>query len=55
MYPSTPAAILRGADDEGEMGALHAAFRPQREANLRLRLDEHLRAGLEAGVFHEMP
>ena len=26
---------------------------PQREANLRLRLDEYLRVGLEAGIFHE--
>lgn len=53
MGPATSAAILRGADDEGEMGALHAVFRPQREANLRIRLEEYLRAGLQAGVFYE--
>lgn len=45
--------IRNGADDEGEMGAYHHVHRPQREANLRLRLDEYLRAGLEAGVFYD--
>jgi hypothetical protein len=46
-------AIRRGADDEGEMGVYHHVRRPQREANLRLRLDEYLRVGLEVGVFYE--
>lgn len=46
-------SIRRGADDEGEMGAYHHMHAPQREANLRLRLDEYLRIGLEAGIFHE--
>lgn len=50
---SSSVQILTGADDEGEMGAYHHVHKPQREANLRLRLDEYLRAGLEAGVFHE--
>ena len=45
--------IRTGADDEGEMGAYHHVHAPQRETNLRLRLDEYLRVGLEAGVFHE--
>jgi hypothetical protein len=47
------ADIRAGADDEGEMGAYHHVHGPQRETNLRLRLDEYLRIGLEAGVFHE--
>lgn len=47
------AAIRTGADDEGEMGAYHHLHKPQRETNLRLRLDEYLRVGLEAGVFYE--
>jgi hypothetical protein len=34
------------------LGAYHLLFAPQREANLRLRLDEYLRFGLEAGIFH---
>jgi hypothetical protein len=49
---ATADAIRRGADDEGEMGAAHRLFQPQREANLRTRLDEYLRFGLEAGVFY---
>jgi hypothetical protein len=34
------------------MGAFHDVFAPQRDTNLRIRLDEYLRFGLEAGVFH---
>jgi hypothetical protein len=52
LGPRTPDAILRGAHDEGEMGAFHHVYRPQREANVRLRLDEYLRVGLEAGIFY---
>jgi hypothetical protein len=44
--------IRRGADDESEMGAFHELYAPQREANLRARLDEYLRFGLEAGILH---
>ena len=45
-------AIRRGADDESEMGAFHDLYAPQREANLRSRLDEYLRFGLEAGILY---
>lgn len=45
--------ILTGADDESEMGAFHDLFQPQREINLKLRLKEYLRFGLEAGIFYE--
>jgi hypothetical protein len=45
--------IRRGADDEGEMGAFHHLYQPQRETNLRVRLDEYLRAGLQAGIVYE--
>ena len=44
--------IQAGADDESEMGALHHLYQHQREANLRIRLDEYLRFGLQAGIFH---
>lgn len=44
--------ICTGADDESAMGAFHDVFAPQRETNLGIRLDEYLRFGLEAGVFH---
>ena len=46
------AEIRRGADDESEMGAFHDLYAPQREANLRTRLDEYLRFGLEAGILY---
>jgi hypothetical protein len=49
----TPDAIRRGADDESEMGVFHSLFQPQRESDLITRLEEYLRVGLEAGVFHE--
>jgi hypothetical protein len=50
---ATPHEIRAGASDEGEMGAYHQLAAPQREANLRIRLEEYLRFGLEAGVFQE--
>ena len=49
----TPDIIRRGAEDEGEMGAFHHLYQPQRETNLRIRLAEYLRIGLEAGIFYE--
>lgn len=52
LTTATPAAILRGADDESEMGVFHHLFAAQREANLRIRLDEYLRVGLQAGIFY---
>jgi len=52
LRASTPTVLLRGASDEGEPGAMHALAQPQREANLRIRLDEYLRHGLGAGIFH---
>ena len=45
--------IDRGADDESEMGVFHDLYSPQREATLRLLLDEYLRFGLELGIFYE--
>ncbi len=49
---STHAAIRTGASDESELGATHELQAPQRETNLRIRLDEYLRYGLEAGFFY---
>jgi hypothetical protein len=43
--------IKRGADDESEMGVYHDLFQPQREGNLRTRLDEYTPAGMDAGIF----
>ena len=47
-----PREIRTGAEDESEMGAFHDMFAPQRETNLKIRLQEYLRFGLEAGVFY---
>jgi hypothetical protein len=46
-----PEVIARGASDEGEMGAFNFVQAAHRMANLRARLDEYLRVGLEAGTF----
>ncbi|GAB4070845.1 hypothetical protein GCM10028812_41140 [Ancylobacter sonchi] len=48
-----PVLIGTGADDEAEMGAFHSLFQAQRETNLRVRVSEYLRFGLEAGLFYE--
>jgi len=50
---AAPKQIRAGADDEAEMGAFHDLFQPQRESNVRVRLEEYLRFGLEAGVFYQ--
>ncbi|HEY5869612.1 MAG TPA: hypothetical protein VI542_29290 [Candidatus Tectomicrobia bacterium] len=52
LAPHCAVEIRTGADDEAEMGAWHTLYQPQREINLRVRLDEYLRFGLEAGVFY---
>ena len=44
--------IRLGADDGSEMGVFHDLFQPQRERHLRVRLNEYLRFGLEAGIFN---
>ncbi|SFM49877.1 hypothetical protein [Nitrosomonas communis] len=43
--------IKRGADDESEMGVFHDLFQPQREANLRTRLDEYIPAGSDVSII----
>jgi hypothetical protein len=50
----TADAVRRGAEDEGEMGAFHHLLASQRETNLRVRLAEYLRAGLESTMFYEI-
>lgn len=51
LYDTTAEEIKRGAEDESEMGVYHDLFQPQREANLRTRLDEYTPAGMDAGIF----
>jgi hypothetical protein len=48
-----PEPITTGADDEAEIGVFHDLYQPQRDAQLRARLEEYLRFGLEAGIFHQ--
>ena len=47
----TAIEITEGADDNSEMGVFHQLYQPLRVANLKTRLDEYLRFGLEAGIF----
>ncbi len=49
---ATDKTIREGAHDEGEMGVMHPLYQPQRETNLRIRLDEYLRFGLRAGIVY---
>ena len=52
LQHSSPPEIARGADDGSEMGVFHDLQQPQRETNLRVRLEEYLRFGLEAGIIY---
>lgn len=52
LRSSCAVQIRAGADDESEMGVYHLLYQPQREINLRERLDEYLRFGLEAGLIY---
>jgi hypothetical protein len=44
--------IVRGAEDESELGVFHDLFQPQRVENLRARLSEYCPAGMDAGVIY---
>jgi hypothetical protein len=49
---STPTEISSGAEDGSEMGTYAHLKQPQREANLRTRLEEYLPFGLAAGLIY---
>lgn len=51
LSASCPFEIVRGAEDEGELGVFHDLHHPQRLANLEGRLNEYIPAGMEAGVI----
>ena len=53
MIASTPDAIRRGADDEGEMGAFHFVQAPLREQDLEIRLEEYTPVGLNTGLIYQ--
>jgi hypothetical protein len=44
--------VRTGAEDGAEMGAFEQLKQPQREANLRIRLDEYMPYGLQAGILY---
>jgi hypothetical protein len=46
------AELLEGSSRRSDLGAFRDLMQPQREANLAAALDEYLRLGLQAGVFH---
>ena len=51
LAEACPVEIKRGADDESEMGAFHDLFQPQREANLRARIEEYVPARADVNVI----
>lgn len=51
LLPECALEIRRGADDGAEMGVYHDLYEPQREANLRARLDQHTPAGMTVGLL----
>jgi hypothetical protein len=53
LHDTCPAEIATGAEDGAEMGVFSQLKNPQREANLRRRLDEYLPVGLAAGLIHQ--
>lgn len=51
LRTTTPVQIRTGAEDGSEMGAFSHLKQPQRETNLRIRLEEYLPFGLEPGLI----
>jgi hypothetical protein len=49
---SAPCEIRTGAEDGSEMGVFCHLKQPQRETNLRIRLEEYLPFGLDAGLIY---
>jgi hypothetical protein len=52
LHLNAPVEIRTGAGDGAEMGAFCHLKQPQRETNLRIRLEEYLPFGLEPGVIY---
>jgi hypothetical protein len=53
LLPCTDPSIRRGADDGSEMGVYHSLLAPQREDDLKIRLQEYLPVGLESGLIYQ--
>lgn len=52
LHGSCPVEIRTGAEDGAEFGLFHSLRQAQREANVRARMEEYLRFGLESGMFY---
>jgi hypothetical protein len=52
LHLACPQQIRTGAEDGSEMGAFCHLKQPQRETNLRIRLEEYLPFGLDAGIIY---
>jgi hypothetical protein len=52
LHLNGPKEIATGAEDGSEQGVFCHLKQPQREANLRLRLEEYLPFGLEPGLIY---
>lgn len=52
LHASCPVEIRTGAEDGSEMGLFQSVGQAQREANVRARMEEYLRFGLESGIFY---
>src|SRR5215216_619566 len=51
LHLKSPVEIRTGAEDGAEMGVFCHLKQPQRETNLRIRLEEYLPFGLDAGII----
>jgi hypothetical protein len=52
LHLKCPIEIRTGAEDGAEMGAFCHLKQPQRETNLRIRLEEYLPFGLDPGIIY---
>jgi len=52
LHLTCPVEIRTGAEDGSEMGVFCHLKQPQRETNLRIRLEEYLPFGLDPGVIY---
>jgi hypothetical protein len=51
LSAATAPELLQAAEDGGQVGAFNFVGETHRMAELRVRIDEYLRFGLEAGAF----
>jgi hypothetical protein len=52
LHLKSPVEIRTGAEDGAEMGVFSHLKQPQRETNLRIRLEEYLPFGLDSGIIY---